>query len=247
MAHGIASRWRDQRVLIGSRHFVLEDENIPLQAGQEDLIRQETAKGRSVLYLAAGSRLAGLLFVEDALRPEAAKIVESLHSDGIRRILMLTGDDPLTARNIAARTGIEEFRAAMLPEDKSSLVATLRQEGHTVLMVGDGINDSPALAAADVGAAMGEGADLAREVADIVLTRGKLGDLLPARQISRLALRRVRKNFYASLAWNSLFLAGGLLGLLGPGVSALLHNATTTAIALSSLNPYLEPPAQEEP
>jgi Cu2+-exporting ATPase len=152
---------------------------------------------------------------------------------------MLTGDDPLAAQNIAQRAGIGEFRAAMLPEGKAAFVEELKNAGYNVLMVGDGINDSPALSVADVGAAMGEGADLAREVADIVLTRGELGDLLRARHIARRALQRVHRNFLVSLAWNSLFLAGGLLGLLGPGVSALLHNATTTAIALSSLNPYL--------
>jgi Cu2+-exporting ATPase len=245
MAHGIASRWRDQRVLIGSRHFVIEDEHIVLSPEHQELIRQEADKGRSVLYLAIGPELAGLLFVEDALREEAAAVVAALRADGIRHIVMLTGDDPLTAQNIAQRAGIGEFRAAMLPEGKAAFVEELKGRGYTVLMVGDGINDSPALAVADVGAAMGEGADLAREVADIVLTRGELGDLLRARHIARQALERVRKNFLASLAWNSLFLAGGLLGVLGPGVSALLHNATTTAIALSSLNRYL--PQRDDP
>ncbi len=241
VAHGIASRWRGQRVLIGSGHFVLEDEGISATSEQRSIIDSQAAMGRSVLYLAVGGELAGIILIEDNMRKDAPAMVEALREDGIRRVIMLTGDGELTARGIAERAGIAEYRSRLLPEDKAAFVASLKNEGHKVIMVGDGINDSPALSAADVGVAMAEGADMAREVADIVLVNGELSGILLARKVARIALARVRSNFRASLLWNSLFLLGGLTGLLRPGLSALLHNATTAAIAVSSVRPMLSP------
>ena len=245
VAHGIASRWRDQRVIIGSDHFVLEDEGIPITPEQQAVVEAESARGRSVLYLAVGKVLAGLLLIEDSIREETRPVIEALRQDGVKRVIMLTGDGELTAANIAARAGIDEYRARLLPEAKAAFVASLKKRGHKVIMVGDGINDSPALSASHVGVAMAEGADMAREVADVVLVNGRLEGLLLARRLSRLALSRVRSNFHTSLLWNSLFLAGGLLGLLRPGLSALLHNATTAAIAVNSVRPFL--PVMHEP
>lgn len=242
VAHGIASRWRDERVLIGSEHFVLEDEGIPLTPKQRAIIDAEAAKGSSLLYLAIGCELAGVLLIEDKIREDAADVVQALRNEGVRRVVMLTGDGELTAKSIAERAGIKEYHSRLLPEDKAEFIKSLKDDGFKVLMVGDGINDSPALSAAHVGAAMAEGADMAREVADIVLVNGELGGLLLARKVSRKALRRVRRNFHISLFWNSLFLAGGLLGVLMPGVSAFLHNATTAAIALRSVRPLLSLP-----
>jgi Cu2+-exporting ATPase len=239
VAHGIASRWRGQRVIIGSAHFVLEDENVSLNDKQRALVDEETAKGRSALYLAVDGELAGLFFIEDTLREDAADVVQALRRDGVKRIIMLSGDGERTVRSIAARVGIDEYRARMLPEEKAHFVAELKRQGHRVAMVGDGINDSPALSAADVGIAMAEGADIAREVADIVLVNGELQGLLLARRLSRIALRRMRSGFTHSLFWNSVFLMGGLTGLLTPGISALLHNATTAAIAVSSVRPMI--------
>lgn len=245
VAHGIASHWRGQRVLIGSGHFVLNDENIAISEKQREIVEAESRKGRSILYLSVGDELAGLLLIEDQLRDEAPDVVRELFADGVKRIVMLTGDGEVTAASIAARAGITEYRAQLLPEDKARFINELKAQGYTVAMVGDGINDSPALSAAHVGIAMAEGADMAREVADIVLVSGELQGLLLARRISRAALRRVRKGFTTSLFWNSLFLLGGLFGFLRPGLSAFLHNATTAAIAVSSLSPMLPPGSRQ--
>jgi Cu2+-exporting ATPase len=241
VAHGIASNWRGQRVLVGSGHFVLEDEGIPLTPEQQEIIETEAKKGRSILYLSIGGELAGLLLIEDEIRADTAKIVQDLREDGVKRVIMLTGDSELTAGSVAAWAGITEHQAQMLPEEKAAFVKSLKQAGHIVAMVGDGINDSPALSAANVGIAMAEGADMAREIADIVLVNGELSGLLLARRVSRSALHRVRASFQTSLFWNSIFLIGGLLGILRPGLSALLHNATTAAIAVSSVRPMLSP------
>ena len=238
VAHGIASIWRNSRVLIGSGHFVLEDEGITLTASQKRIVQREAARGRSILYLSVGGKLAGLLMIEDEIREGAADVVQALHQDGVSRVIMLTGDSELTAAGIARRAGIDEYRAQMLPEDKAVFINQLKREGCRVVMVGDGINDSPALSAAHVGVAMAGGADMAREVADIVLVNEDLWGLLFARDLSRHALRRVQSAFLTSVLLNSAFLAGGLLGVIRPGLSALLHNATTASIAVSSMQPF---------
>lgn len=238
VAHGIASYWREERVLIGSEHFILEDEGFKLSKARREQVRKRTARGLSALYLAVGKKVAGVLFIEDSIREDARAVVEALRRDGVKRVVMLTGDGEETAAVIAARAGITEYRSRLLPQDKAKYIAHLKRQGHKIIMIGDGINDSPALSAADVGVAMAEGADVAREVADIVLTNGELGGILLARKISRQALRRVHRNFRASVLWNSAFLVGGLFGLLMPGVSALLHNATTAALAVRSLAPF---------
>ena len=240
VAHGIVSHWRGRRVLVGSEHFVLEDEGVPLTAEQRAIVDRQSALGRSVLYLAMDGEVAGILLIEDKLRGDAPAVVRALRADGVKKVIMLTGDSELTAKAIAASAGVDEYRSQLLPEHKADAIAELRRQGCKVLMVGDGINDSPALSAANVGAAMAEGADLAREVADIVLLNGRLDGLLLARAVSRAALFRVRANFRASLFWNSLFLMGGLIGVLRPGLAALLHNASTAAIAVRSIRPLLE-------
>lgn len=245
VAHGISSTWRGQRVLVGSGHFVLEDENIPLTPEQAAIVDEEADKGRSILFLAIGDEVAGLLLIEDEIRDDASTIVQGLREDGVKRVIMLTGDSRRTAASIAARAGIDEYRAEMLPEDKAAFVQELKRQGHKIAMVGDGVNDSPALSASHVGIAMAEGADMAREVADIVLVNGELSGLLLARKISREALKRIHSSFRASLFWNSVFLAGGLMGLIRPGLSAFLHNATTAALAVSSVRPLLHPLEEE--
>lgn len=237
VAHGIASTWRDQRVLIGSGHFVLEDEGLKLNAAQEKIVARESAKGRSLLYLSVGGKLAGLLMIEDQIRDDTPGIVQALLADGVSRVIMLTGDSELTAAGIAKKAGITEYRSQMLPGDKAAYIKQLKRQGLRVAMVGDGINDSPALSEAHVGIAMAGGADMAREVADVVLVNEDLQGILLAREISRMALARVRTAFMRSLALNSVFLAGGLLGFIRPGLSAFLHNATTAAIAVSSVQP----------
>ena len=244
VAHGIATMWREQRVLIGSGHFVLEDEGIVLTSEQKRIVAREAGKGRSILYLSAGGELAGLLLIEDEIREDAPGIIKALLADGVKRVIMLTGDSEQTAKGIAKRAGIAEYRSQMLPEDKAAFITRLKKEGCRVAMVGDGINDSPALSAAHVGIAMAGGADMAREVADVVLVNEELRGLLLARAISRVALHRVKSSFVKSLVLNSLFLTGGLLGLIRPGLSAFLHNATTAAIAVSSVHPIEIGPEQ---
>ncbi len=239
VAHGIASRWNAQRVLIGSAHFVCEDGGIPLTEEQSTLIEKEAALGRSVLYLSIGNELAGILLIEDLLREDAASIVAALRADGIKRIIMLTGDSEHTAKSIARQVGITEYRAGLLPEDKAAFIRSLKRQGHTVMMIGDGINDSPALSEANIGIAMSSGADMACEIADMVLINSELSGLLLSRMLAREALKRIRRNFYLSLAWNSLFLVGGLFGVLQAGLSAFLHNATTSALAVRSVRPLL--------
>jgi Cu2+-exporting ATPase len=250
VAHGILSSWQGKKVRIGSGHFVLEhvarerrenagkDSAMPLDEEQKATIAREARKGRSILYLSIDEELAGIILIEDELRKNAAAAVQALRDDGIARVIMLTGDDEKTAAGIAEQAGIQEFEAQMLPEGKAAYIRRLKARGHIVAMVGDGVNDSLALSAAHVGIAMAEGTDVAREVADIVLTNGDLNGLLLARKIAREALARIRNGFHTSLCCNSVFLAGGLMGLLGPGLSAFLHNALTSAIAVSGIRPF---------
>ena len=196
-------------------------------------------EGYSLLYLAVDGKAAGIIAMEDPLRPESPELIRRLRDMGIGHVLMLTGDDGRTASAVAARLGITEFRAQVLPEDKARVVQELKASGRTVLMIGDVINDSPALAAADLRVTMRDGADLAREVADVVLMGGSLWELVTALQLGRGAMNRIHINFAATMALNSAFLLGGLFGLLRPGVSAVLHNLTTLGVSLNAMRPAL--------
>ena len=253
VAHGIATSLYNKRVVLGSEHFVVEDCKVSISAEQKREIKKQASRGRTVLYLAIDGELSGLIMVEDKIRSNAAEVVAALKADGVKRIIMLTGDNPMTAASIAKKAGIEEFRAGLLPEDKAAMVAELRAQGNTVMMLGDGINDSSAISAANVGAAMCDGADMTKEVADVVLTRGDLADLLLVRQICRRMLERINKNFKISVTYNSLFLVGGILGFIPAALSAFLHNATTSALAVRSMRPLLpklppvESPAAKQP
>ena len=238
VAHGIASRWQGKRVLLGSRHYIEQDENVDTSPMRQHIV-ELSRKGCSLLYLAIEGRLAGIIAMEDPLRSESRELVEKLYRNGISHVLMLTGDDRRTAAAVAERLGIQEYRAQILPEDKARIVAELREQGRTVLMIGDGINDSPALSAADVGVTLRDGADLAREVADVVLMGGRLDDLLVALSLGRGVMRRIRFNFAVTMTLNSLFLAGSLFSLLQPGMSAVLHNLTTVGVCLNAMRPAL--------
>lgn len=238
VAHGIASQWRGKRVLLGSRHYISQDEGVdvgPMEAHVAGLSR----RGYSLLYLAVDGKMAGIIAMEDPLRPESPALVRRLREMGVSHVLMLTGDDERTASAVAAGLGITEYRAQVLPEDKARVVSELRQEGRTVLMLGDGINDSPALSAADVGVTLRDGADLAREVADVVLMGGSLRELVTALELGRAAMERIRFNFMLTMALNSAFLFGGLAGVLRPGASAVLHNLTTLGVSLNAMRPAL--------
>lgn len=243
VAHGVASRLHGKRVRIGSRHYINHDEGVPVDCMDKDITRL-TAMGYSVLYLSMENRLAGLIGIEDPMRPESLSVIRELRKRGIRRILMLTGDDERTAAAVAAKLGITEFRAQVLPEDKAAVIRELKDEGRTVLMVGDGINDSPALSASEVGVTLRDGADLAREVADVVLMDCDLERLLTAMELGRITMKRIHANFGIIMALNTLFLAGGLSGILQPGISAMLHNLTTVGVSVNAMRTIL--PAREE-
>ncbi|WP_273525358.1 heavy metal translocating P-type ATPase [Mailhella massiliensis] len=238
VAHGIASHWKGKRVLLGSRHYLSQDEHVDLSP-MEEQVAALSREGYSLLYLAVDGSIAGIIAMEDPLRPESPALIRRLHEMGVSHVLMLTGDDARTASVVAEKLGITEFRAQVLPEDKARVVRELREEGRTVLMLGDGINDSPALSSADVGVTLRDGADLAREVADVVLMGGSLKELVTALELGRGAMRRIHFNFAATMALNSAFLFGGLTGLLQPGISAVLHNLTTLGVSLNAMRPAL--------
>ena len=225
-------------VRVGSRHYIECDEGIDLSPLEAEIDAQ-ARMGRSLLYLAIDGKLAGFLAIEDPLRPECPQVLKLLEELGFRRILMLTGDDERTARAVAGKLGLKEYRSQVLPADKADVIADLTAQGCKVLMVGDGINDAPALSASHVGVAMCDGADLAREVANVLLTRPDLSGLITARLLGRATLRRIHINFAATMLLNSMFLAGGLFMILTPGVSALLHNLTTLGVTLNAMRPHL--------
>ena len=238
VAHGIASHWKGKRVLLGSRHYLSQDEHVDLSP-MEEHIAALSREGYSLLYLAVDGSIAGIIAMEDPLRPESPALIRRLREMGVSHVLMLTGDDVRTASVVAEKLGITEFRAQVLPEDKARVVRELREEGRTVLMLGDGINDSPALSSADVGVTLRDGADLAREVADVVLMGGSLKELVTALELGRGAMRRIHFNFATTMVLNSVFLFGGLAGLLQPGISAVLHNLTTLGVSLNAMRPAL--------
>ena len=239
VAHGISTILRDCRAQIGSALFIFEDEKIPCTA-EIKRAEEEEMQGLSVIYLAVGGRVVGMIGIEDPVRPDAAGVVEALRERGFRHIIMMTGDSAAAARRAARELHIEEYRAQVLPEDKADMVKRLKEEGNCVVMVGDGINDSPALAAADVSVAMRDSSDLAREVADITLLSENLTDLLVLRDLSRKLMRRIHGNYGFILSFNTLLMALGIAGTVSPSVTSLLHNLSTMAISGGSMRLYLK-------
>ena len=239
VAHGIVSRLGNKRVIIGSDHFVLEDERTPIGESERSIIEQ-LSHSYSLLYLAIGGELAGVLCIEDPLREEAPRIVSELRREGIKRIIMLTGDNHNAAEHVASKLGLDEFVARMLPEEKTAYIKKLHSEGAKVIMVGDGINDSPALSAADVGISMKESADIAREISDVILTRNSLETVVLARKLASGTMKRIQSNYTFIVAVNSLLLAMGLGGVIQPATSALLHNTSTIGASVKSLTPLLD-------
>ena len=238
VAHGIVSGVDGRRVLLGSAHFVFDDEGVKRPAGFEQRIADE-APGASVVYLACGDELKGAICIDDPVRAEAAATVAALRRAGFTRIVMLTGDAEGAARVAADRLGIDEYRSQVLPEDKASVLDALKREGRTVVMVGDGVNDSPALAAADASVAMVDASDIAREVADITLLHSSLDQLLVLRRISERLVARIGRNYRFIVAFNTALLAGGVAGVLAPTTGALLHNLSTMGVTASNMRPLL--------
>lgn len=230
VGHGIASKLRGQHLVIGSRHFVEEDEGVSCAFAQNQ-IEAIASKGHSVLYLAMGQKLIGLIGIEDPLRDESKYVIARLRQMGIPHIVMITGDGEKTAANVAARLGITEFYSQVLPDGKSAIVSRLGKEGRRVLMIGDGINDTPALSAASVGVSLSDGADLAKEVASVVLLGSDLTHLPLALELGRRTYVRIKTNFRTTIGLNTAYLVGGLAGLIMPATGAVLHNATTLGVA----------------
>ena len=238
VAHGIASRVGGERVVIGSHHFVFEDEKCIIPANEQakfDSLKPEY----SHLYMAASGQLVGVICISDPLRPEAAAVLNGLRALGIKNTVMMTGDSERTAAAIAKQVGVDHFFAEVLPEDKANFVQKAKAEGHTVVMIGDGINDSPALSAADIGIAINSGAAIAREIADVTIKADSLEELVVLKAITNSLQKRVHANYRFVLTFNSALIALGALGILQPASSAMLHNLSTIGISLKSMTNLL--------
>ena len=234
VAHGIATTLDGERAVIGSKHFVVEDEKIAVGEAEQKKI-DELAGAASVIYLAIGGNLAGVLCISDPPRDEAAEAIRMLRERGIKHVAMITGDSQKAAERTAQLLGIDTFFAQVLPEDKHRYVEKMKAEGHRVIMVGDGINDAPALAAANVSVAMSDASDIARETADVTLRSEDLRDLAELRTLSVQLMERIQANYRFIVAFNTSLLAAGFFGLLAPSTSALLHNLSTMGICAKSM------------
>ena len=242
VAHGIASRVGGERVVIGSYHFVFEDEHCIVPADEQEKFDRMPAE-YSHLYMAASGQLVGVICIADPLRPEAASVLRQLHRLGIRNTVMMTGDSYRTAEAIARQVGVDQFFAEVLPEDKANFVQKAKAEGRTVVMIGDGINDSPALSAADIGIAINSGAAIAREIADVTIKADSLEELVTLKTIANALQHRVSSNYRFVLSFNSTLIVLGALGILQPAASAMLHNLSTIGISLRSMTNLIQKPS----
>ena len=241
VAHGISTTINGKKAIIGSYHFVFEDENSIIPEGMEEKFRH-LPEEYSHLYLALEGVLAAVICIEDPLRPEAAEIIRQLKKAGLKKIVMMTGDSERTAKAIAKKVGVDEYYAEVLPEDKANFVEKEKAEGRKVIMIGDGINDSPALSAADVGIAISEGAEIAREIADITVAADDLAEILVLRMLSNRLMKRIHKNYRFIVTFNAGLILLGVGGILQPTTSALLHNTSTLYIGLKSMGNLLDEP-----
>ena len=242
VAHGIASSVDGEQVRIGSAHFIFEDEKVIIPEGEQakfDALPPEYSQ----LYLAIDGVLSAVICISDPLRKEAKDVLSTLRDLGVKNAVMLTGDSPRTAAAIAKELGVDDFRAGVLPADKAEYVAAIRREGHTVLMVGDGINDSPALSEADAGIAISDGAAIAREIADITIAADSLWELVRLRQLAMALMHRIQNNYRFVIGFNGALIGLGVAGILPPATSAMLHNLSTLGVSLHSMSalPVLKP------
>lgn len=239
VAHGIATSINGKRTVIGSYHFVFEDENCVVPAGKEPLF-ESLPLYYSHLYLAIEGKLSAVICIEDPLRDEAAAVVTSLKKAGISKVVMMTGDSERTASVIAKKVGVDEYYAEVLPEDKAAFVEKEKAKGRKVIMIGDGINDSPALSAANVGIAISDGAEIAREIADITVGSDDLYQIVTLKYISNALMKRIKSNYRKIVGFNSGLIALGVAGVLPPTTTALLHNGSTILISVNSMKNLLE-------
>ena len=244
VAHGISSMVDEHKVIIGSAHFVFEDEHCTIPAGEEEKF-QSLDPAYSQLYLCIAGQLAAVICISDQLRAEAPAAIRALHECGIKNVVMMTGDNRRTAESVAQAVGVDQVYAEVLPEDKAEFIRKARAEGHVVIMVGDGVNDSPALSEADVGIAISTGAAIAREIADITVASEDLRALVTLRALSCQLMRRIHRNYRFIIGFNCALIVLGVAGILPPTTSALLHNMSTLGISLKSMTNLL-PEGEEE-
>ena len=245
VAHGISSMLEDKKVVIGSYHFVFEDERAQIPAEKQEMFDHLSAE-YSHLYMAIDGRLAAVICIEDPLRPEAAEVVKELKKTGITKVVMMTGDSDRIARTIAERVGVDEYYSEVLPEDKAGFVEKEKAAGRKVIMIGDGINDSPALSASDVGIAISDGAEIAREIADVTIGADNLYEVVTLKKLSNALMKRIRKNYKAIVGINASLIVLGVAGVFQPTTSALLHNTSTLVISMKSMKNLLGKEENEE-
>lgn len=238
VAHGISSKINDKKVVIGSYHFVFEDEKCAVPDGMMEAFEKLPSEC-SHLFMAIDYELAAVICIEDPLREEAANVIRELKEAGISKVVMMTGDSDRTAKAIASRVGVDEYYSEVLPEDKASFVEAEKKAGRKVIMIGDGINDSPALSAADIGIAISDGAEIAREIADITVGADSLNELVTLKLISNGLMKRIHKNYRFIVSFNTGLILFGVAGILQPATSALLHNTSTLMIGLKSMQDIL--------
>ncbi len=246
VAHGIASEIGGKRAVIGSYHFVFEDERCVVAENERS--RMEALPPEySHLYLAVDGRLKAVICIFDPLRKEAAEVIQTLHAQGITKICMMTGDNERTAKAVADTLNLDEYHAEVLPEDKASFIRKEHEAGRKVIMVGDGVNDTPALSEADVGIAVSDGAAIAREVADITISAADLHQIVVLRRLSTELMRRIDSNYRFIISFNAGLIALGIAGILPPATSALLHNTSTVVTGLKSMTNLMPETALEDP
>ena len=234
VAHGISTTINNKKTIIGSYHFVFEDEGCTVPEGRQEMF-DKLPEEYSHLYLAIEDKLAAVICIEDPVRPEAKEVISSLKALGISKIVMMTGDSERTAKAIAGKVGVDEYYSEVLPEDKASFVENEKAAGRKVIMIGDGINDSPALSAADVGIAISDGAQIAREIADITVSADDLGQIVYLKDLSNNLIKKINRNYRTIVSFNSGLIALGVLGVIQPTTSALLHNTSTLFISMNSM------------
>lgn len=239
VAHGIVTTIQEKRTIIGSRHFVFEDEKCIIPVGKDEKFNN-LPQEYSQLYLAIENELAGVILIEDPLREEAEFVIKRLREEGFSQIVMMTGDSERTASSIAKQVNVDKYFSEVLPEDKAKFIENTKNNGHKVIMIGDGINDSPALSAADVGIAINDGAEIAREIADIIINSDSLIQIVTLKNISDCLIKKINKNYRLIVGFNSLLILLGVTGVILPTTSALLHNASTLAIGLNSMKNLID-------
>lgn len=245
VAHGISSKLNEKKVIIGSYHFVFEDEGTTIPEEKKALF-ENLPPQYSHLYMAIEGSLAAVICIEDPLRKEAADVVRELKQNGITKVVMMTGDSERIARNIAEKVGVDEYKSEVLPEDKAEFVEKEKAAGRKVIMIGDGINDSPALSAADVGVAISDGAEIAREIADVIISADNLREIVVLKKLSNALMRRIHKNYRVIVGFNTALILLGVGGIIQPTTSALLHNTSTLMISMKSMNNLLEEKEEQE-